>query len=121
MIEGYGKWFVFGRRLEPHGLVELEAIHVEEALSAVPTPPSTTAATLAARFGAAQRNEIEEGIGRVLTPSPAEMAAGPAPPILGRARLCGRWRGQPSITLRKYRVRSNTATPVGRAKLHIDI
>jgi hypothetical protein len=34
-----------------------------EALSAVPTPASTTAASLAARFGPAQLAGIEEGIG----------------------------------------------------------
>src|SRR5436190_239309 len=36
-----------------------------EALSAVPTPASTTAATLAARFGPAQLAGIEEGIGEI--------------------------------------------------------
>jgi hypothetical protein len=36
-----------------------------EALSAVPTPASTTATTLAARFGAAQLAGIEEGIGEI--------------------------------------------------------
>jgi hypothetical protein len=36
-----------------------------EALSAVPTPASTTAASLAARFGAAQQAGIEEGIGEI--------------------------------------------------------
>jgi len=36
-----------------------------EALSAVPTPASTTAATLAARFGPARLAGIEEGIGEI--------------------------------------------------------
>src|SRR6266487_348268 len=36
-----------------------------EALSAVPTPPSTTAAGLAARFGPAQLAGVEEGIGEL--------------------------------------------------------
>jgi len=36
-----------------------------EALSAVPTPASTTAATLAARFGAPQLAGIEEGVGEL--------------------------------------------------------
>jgi hypothetical protein len=36
-----------------------------EALSAVPTPASTTAATLAVRFGPAQLAGIEEGIGEI--------------------------------------------------------
>jgi hypothetical protein len=36
-----------------------------EALSVVPTPASTTAATLAARFGPAQLAGIEEGIGEI--------------------------------------------------------
>jgi hypothetical protein len=36
-----------------------------EALSAVPTPASTTATTLAARFGAPQLAGIEEGIGEI--------------------------------------------------------
>src|SRR5947207_1475462 len=36
-----------------------------EALSAVPTPASTTATTLAARFGASQLAGVEEGIGEI--------------------------------------------------------
>src|SRR5436190_22688773 len=51
-----------------------------EALSAVPTPASTTAATLAARFGPAQLAGIEEGIGeiccRVMDLLPARRRAG---------------------------------------------
>jgi hypothetical protein len=46
-----------------------------EALSAVPTPPSTTAATLAARFGAAQRAGIEEGIGEITCRAVALLSA----------------------------------------------
>src|SRR5205814_3414558 len=47
------------------GLDRRRADAAGEALSAVPTPASTTAATLAARFGPARLAGIEEGIGEI--------------------------------------------------------
>src|SRR5207248_10048043 len=47
------------------GLDRRRADVAGEALSAVPTPASTTAATLAERFGPVQLAGIEEGIGEV--------------------------------------------------------
>jgi hypothetical protein len=47
------------------GLDRRRADVAGEVLSAVPTPASTTAATLAARFGPAQLAGIEEGIGEI--------------------------------------------------------
>ena len=47
------------------GLDRRRADVAGEALSAVPTPASTTAASLAARFGPAQVAGVEEGIGEL--------------------------------------------------------